>query len=224
MSSDVVKKCRSCGYEVDPKHTGKCPNCGNVGYQITVTVNEVVKISDRLDVVKNQLNKAYDKQLEKLEEKRVKIKDAGLKAYFNRIIELVNAQKQQEVFEFSERLNTLKELQLKESETHKKTFTIDAVLAETPTEKEVDKSVQKNVKLSVQEVLEQMGIDIKEIKETTSQTHTKVSMLSSRKTLLLGLGIGVGGSSIAWFLTTVLPNLVNNVGSVIIVNGTNSTI
>jgi len=224
MSSSVIKKCKSCGFEVDPKHIGKCPSCGNVGYHITVTVNEVVQISDRLDVAKNKLSEAYDKQLKKLEEQIHTIDDPAVKVYLNNIIELVKERKRQEVDKLSQKLDTIKELKSKVPETHKKTFTIDAVLAQAPTEKEVNETVDKNLKSSTAEALEQLGIDVKEIKKITREIHFRVIKLSSKKTLLLGLGIGAGGSSIVWFLTTILLNWINNFPPAVIVNATNSTI
>lgn len=224
MSRSVVKKCQSCGFEVDPKHTGKCPNCGNVGYHITATVNEVVEISDRLDVAKNRLNEAYDIQLKKLENQLDKIKDDAVKIYLNKIIEIVLTKKQEEVDKLSKKIGEIKKLKAKEPETHKKTFTIDAVLAQAPTEKEVNETVDKNLKSSTAEALEQLGIDVKEIKKITREIHFRVIKLSSKKTLLLGLGIGAGGSAIVWFLTTILLNWINNFPPAVIVNATNSTI
>ena len=224
MPSNVVKKCKSCGYEVDPQHTGKCPNCGNIGYNVAVTLNEVVEVSDKLNVTKNTLNKAYDGQLEKFEKKIKEEEDAKKKRVFEITKQKLASHKQRELNKISERLDVLNEVK-KKPETHKKTFTIDAVLVESPpTQQEVTKSVENYVKLSSQEALEQMSNDIKTIKKTTSETHTKVSMLSSKKTLFLGFTIGAGGSSLIWFLTTILPDWIKNIPPIVIVNSTNSTI
>lgn len=51
MSGSTIKKCRSCGNEVNPQHTGKCPKCGNVGYDIGVSIVEHTDIKESLDVV-----------------------------------------------------------------------------------------------------------------------------------------------------------------------------
>ena len=51
--STVIKRCRNCNFQVDPQHTGECPNCHeSAGYDINVNVFEHVNISERISVKK----------------------------------------------------------------------------------------------------------------------------------------------------------------------------
>jgi len=51
--SAVNKRCRNCNFQVDPQHTGECPNCHmSSGYQINVNVLEHRIISERISVKK----------------------------------------------------------------------------------------------------------------------------------------------------------------------------
>ena len=50
MSGTTVKRCRRCGLEVDPQHTGTCPNGCNAGYDIAVSIIEKVEVHDFVDV------------------------------------------------------------------------------------------------------------------------------------------------------------------------------
>ena len=51
--STTTKKCKNCDFQVDPQHTGECPNCHeSAGYHVDVNVFDHVNISDRISVKK----------------------------------------------------------------------------------------------------------------------------------------------------------------------------
>lgn len=230
MSNSTTKQCRSCNKEVDPKHTGKCPHCNKEeGYHITVTVNEVLKITDSLNVTKKTLENAYDDQLEKVSKKISDATDSKKKQILEITKGLVKQHKEKELDRISKKIEDLslkiQELKPKiKPETKQKTFTIDAVFVEAPTTAEdAKKSVEVNVKLSTEEALSKISDGIEEIKTTTSETHKKITKLSSKKTLFLGLIIGITASSVVWFLTTI-SDWIKDSSPIIIANVTNSTI
>ena len=49
MSGTTVKRCRECGLQVDPQHTGTCPNGCNAGYDVAVSIIENVQVSESVD-------------------------------------------------------------------------------------------------------------------------------------------------------------------------------
>ena len=52
MSNNVQCRCRNCGIELEPHHTGACPHCGGTGKAFVVTIESTLGVVAAVDVVK----------------------------------------------------------------------------------------------------------------------------------------------------------------------------
>ena len=49
----TIKECRNCKYQVESKHTGKCPQCDReAGYKTVVVMNESIGLGDKVTITK----------------------------------------------------------------------------------------------------------------------------------------------------------------------------
>lgn len=70
MSNNVQCRCKNCGIELKPDHTGICPHCGGTGKALIITIKDTVGIVDTIDVKK--VRQELPKEERKLWEKIVK--------------------------------------------------------------------------------------------------------------------------------------------------------
>ena len=68
MSDNMQCRCKNCGIELEPSHTGTCPNCGGTGKAIVVTVRAAASVVAAVDVkkVKQELPKEERRLWEKI--------------------------------------------------------------------------------------------------------------------------------------------------------------
>jgi hypothetical protein len=68
MSNNVQCRCKNCGVELKPDHTGVCPHCGGTGKACVVNIKGPVRVVAAVDVekVRRQLPKEERKLWERI--------------------------------------------------------------------------------------------------------------------------------------------------------------
>jgi uncharacterized Zn finger protein (UPF0148 family) len=68
MSNNMQCRCKNCGIELKPDHTGVCPHCGGTGKALVVTIEETVRVVAAVDIkrVRQELPKEERKLWERI--------------------------------------------------------------------------------------------------------------------------------------------------------------
>jgi len=51
MVNKLQCRCKNCGIELEPDHTGICPHCGKTGKAYELTISDTVGIVDTIGVI-----------------------------------------------------------------------------------------------------------------------------------------------------------------------------
>lgn len=201
MSDSVIKKCNNCGFQVDPKHTGACPNCGKQeGYKIIAVINESIKI--------NEAVKKYEKQIDRLKQFQ--------KVYASTKVE---QKLEDEINKLREVIKNLQILQsLKEA---KRDEFIQTPTTELKTEKEIPEKVSTDDILKKgDEIVDASNNEILHELRLIREENIRLHKLNSKLTRfgIFGTIGGVVAGLVGSYLITVSAS-----PTIIIVNATNVT-
>lgn len=219
MSGTTIKKCKNCNHQVEPTHTGACPNCGKeAGYDITVTVNEVVKVDDIVQSYRNSMEDAINDAVQKYDNLAKKYKNNVI--VLNRITNLKNGliSQQPELMKTAEN-------DAREEAKKPKTFTVDAIIGTEEQRKEhIEKSVKSEIKAESEKTVKDLIEEVILGQELANTNIQKIyDRLSPKQTIFVSLGVGVLGSIIASFIVIMLTGDSSHIPVEISTNMTNGT-
>jgi len=222
MTGNTVKECRNCHFEVEPQHTGPCPQCGKqAGYNITVSINEVVNVTDVVKTYKKSMHDALRDVSKKYSELTKKYEKD------EKILKRIE--------KFQKNLEDLKEELIDKAEENArkdatKTFTMDAVIGSEEQRKQYfENNIKSKIKADGEKTTRELIEDMLLNQNITSEKIEKIhDRLSPKQTILFGLVIGIFGSIIGGLIVVAMSGLVmdfpaNSSDLIPIMNGTNST-